>query len=60
MDCGNNYDAVLSGMHHLDVTAGQNLARFCQPIGQMQGFDPGNPAVEPMLYVELRRKRHAG
>jgi septal ring factor EnvC (AmiA/AmiB activator) len=54
MDCGNNYDAVLSGMHHLDVTAGQNLARG-QPIGQMQGFDPGNPAAEPLLYVELRR-----
>jgi septal ring factor EnvC (AmiA/AmiB activator) len=54
LDCGNNYDAVLSGMHHLDVTAGQKLARG-QPIGQMQGFDPSNPAAEPMLYVELRR-----
>jgi septal ring factor EnvC (AmiA/AmiB activator) len=54
LDCGNNYDAVLSGMHHLDVTAGQQLARG-QPIGEMQGYDAGNPAAEPTLYVELRR-----
>jgi septal ring factor EnvC (AmiA/AmiB activator) len=54
LDCGNNYDAVLSGMQHLDVTAGQSLARG-QPIGQMQGYDASNPAAEPMLYVELRR-----
>jgi septal ring factor EnvC (AmiA/AmiB activator) len=26
LDCGNSYDAVLSGMDHLDVTAGQQLA----------------------------------
>jgi murein hydrolase activator len=54
MDCGSNYDAVLSGMQHLDVTAGQRLARG-QPIGQMQGYDASNPEAEPMLYVELRR-----
>ncbi len=54
LDCGKNYDAVLSGMDHLDVTAGQQLARG-QPIGEMQGFNAGNPAAEPMLYVELRR-----
>ncbi len=54
LDCGNHYDAVLSGMQHLDVTAGQSLARG-QPIGQMQGYDASNPAAEPMLYVELRR-----
>lgn len=54
LDCGGNTDAVLSGMHHLDVTAGQKLARG-QPIGQMQGFDADNPAAQPMLYVELRR-----
>jgi septal ring factor EnvC (AmiA/AmiB activator) len=54
LDCGNNYDAVLSGMRHLDVTAGQRVARG-QPIGQMQGYDASSPAAEPMLYVELRR-----
>jgi septal ring factor EnvC (AmiA/AmiB activator) len=54
LDCGNNYDAVLSGMQHLDVTAGQRLARG-QPIGQMQGYDASDPAAEPTLYVELRR-----
>jgi septal ring factor EnvC (AmiA/AmiB activator) len=54
LGCGGNYDAVLSGMQHLDVTAGQMLARG-QPIGQMQGYDASNPAAEPMLYVELRR-----
>ncbi len=54
LDCGNNYDAVLSGMQHLDVAAGQRLARG-QPIGQMQGYDASDPEAEPMLYVELRR-----
>ena len=54
LDCGSNTDAVLSGMQHLDVTAGQKLARG-QPIGQMQGYDASNPEAEPMLYVELRR-----
>jgi septal ring factor EnvC (AmiA/AmiB activator) len=53
MDCGNNYDFVLSGMRHLDVTAGQDIARG-QPVGEMAGFDPKNPAQQPLLYVELR------
>jgi septal ring factor EnvC (AmiA/AmiB activator) len=54
MDCGKNYDAVLSGMRHLDVTAGQNLARG-QPLGEMRGYDADHPAQQPMLYVELRK-----
>jgi len=54
LDCGRNYDFVLSGMQHLDVTAGQQIARG-QPVGQMTGYDAGAPTRQPMLYVELRQ-----
>ena len=54
LDCGGNYDFVLSGMQHLDVTAGQPVSRG-QPVGQMAGYDPAAPTRQPSLYVELRR-----
>jgi septal ring factor EnvC (AmiA/AmiB activator) len=55
IDCGQNYLFVLSGMNKLDVTAGARVARG-QPVGQMLGYDPKNPAMQPQLYVELRQK----
>jgi septal ring factor EnvC (AmiA/AmiB activator) len=54
LDCGRNYDFVLSGMQHLDVTAGQQIARG-QPVGEMSGYDAGTPTRQPMLYMELRQ-----
>ena len=54
LDCGRNYDFVLSGMQHLDVTAGQQIARG-QPVGQMTGYDAQAPTRQPTLYVELRQ-----
>ncbi len=54
IDCGQNYLFVLSGMSKLDVAAGQRVARG-QPVGQMLGYDPKNPARQPQLYVELRQ-----
>jgi septal ring factor EnvC (AmiA/AmiB activator) len=54
LDCGRNFDFVLSGMAHLDVTAGQQVARG-QPVGQMSGYDAAAPTRQPMLYVELRQ-----
>jgi septal ring factor EnvC (AmiA/AmiB activator) len=54
LDCGGNYDFVLSGMQHLDVTAGQQLARG-QPVGEMTGYNASIPTRQPMLYVELRQ-----
>lgn len=54
LDCGRNYDFVLSGMQHLDVTAGQQIARG-QPVGEMAGYDAGTPTRQPMLYMELRQ-----
>jgi septal ring factor EnvC (AmiA/AmiB activator) len=54
LDCGNNYDFVLSGMQHLDVTVGQQIARG-QPVGQMRGFDAMAPTRQPSLYLELRQ-----
>jgi murein DD-endopeptidase MepM/ murein hydrolase activator NlpD len=54
LDCGGNYDFVLSGMQRLDVAAGQKMARG-QPVGEMPAFDSRNPAAEPDLYVELRK-----
>lgn len=53
LDCGHDYDFVLSGMQHLDVTAGQQVARG-QPVGQMKGYDASTPGRQPELYVELR------
>jgi septal ring factor EnvC (AmiA/AmiB activator) len=53
MDCGNGYYFVLSGMQHLDVSAGQQLSHG-QPVGEMLGYDAKNPAHQPVLYVELR------
>ncbi len=53
MDCGAGYYVVLSGMQHLDVAAGEQLAQR-QPVGEMLGFDPRAPARQPVLYVELR------
>lgn len=54
LDCGGNYDFVLSGMQHLDVTAGQQLTRG-QPVGEMTGYNASDPTRQPMLYVELRQ-----
>jgi septal ring factor EnvC (AmiA/AmiB activator) len=54
LDCGKNYDFVLSGMAQLDVTVGQQIARG-QPVGQMTGYDANAPTRQPMLYVELRQ-----
>jgi len=54
LDCGRNYDFVLSGMARLDVTVGQQIARG-QPVGQMTGYDATAPTRQPMLYVELRQ-----
>ncbi len=54
LDCGKNYDFVLSGMQHLDVTAGQHLARG-QPVGEMASYDASTPTRQPLLYVELRQ-----
>lgn len=53
MDCGAGYYVVLSGLQHLDVAAGEQLAQR-QPVGQMLGYDPTAPARQPVLYVELR------
>jgi septal ring factor EnvC (AmiA/AmiB activator) len=54
IDCGQKNLFVLSGMSKLDVTAGQRVARG-QPVGQMLGYDPKNPARQPLLYEELRQ-----
>jgi len=54
LDCGGGYDFVLSGMAHLDVAAGEPVTTG-QPVGEMQTYDPRNPASQPLLYVELRR-----
>ncbi len=54
LDCGGGVDFVLSGMASLDVAAGQRVAHG-QPVGEMQGFDAGQPTRQPLLYVELRR-----
>jgi len=54
LDCGKNYDFVLSGMQRLDVTVGQQVARG-QPLGQMRGFDALAPTRQPSLYLELRQ-----
>ncbi len=54
IDCGRNYDFVLSGMHRLDVSAGQEVGRG-QPVGEMAAYDARNPAKQPLLYVELRQ-----
>jgi septal ring factor EnvC (AmiA/AmiB activator) len=51
LGCGADTDFVLSGMHRLDVSSGQHVARG-QPVGEMLGFDPKHPAAEPRLYVE--------
>jgi septal ring factor EnvC (AmiA/AmiB activator) len=52
--CSADYDFVLSGMSHLNVGAGQRLARG-QPVGQMLGYDAKDPSRQPALYVELRQ-----
>jgi septal ring factor EnvC (AmiA/AmiB activator) len=53
-DCGAGTGVVLAGMDHLDVSTGQHLAHG-QPVGTMLGYDPANPAHQPVLYVELRQ-----
>lgn len=52
--CGDGLAAVLAGMNNLDVSQGQRIAHG-QPLGNMQGFNPTNPAQQPHLYVELRQ-----
>jgi septal ring factor EnvC (AmiA/AmiB activator) len=52
LGCGAGTDFTLSGMHRLDVVAGEKVARG-QPLGQMAGLDPLAPANKPRLYVEF-------
>lgn len=54
VDCGGGNSVVLAGMHHLDVAAGERLARG-QPVGAMLDYDAADPTRQPVLYVELRR-----
>jgi len=54
LDCGGGYDFVLSGMHRLDVSPGQRVARG-QPLGQMGGYGGAKTGQPGDLYVELRR-----
>jgi septal ring factor EnvC (AmiA/AmiB activator) len=53
-DCGGGTSVVLAGMNNLDVATGQRLAHG-QPVGAMLGYNPANPARQPVLYVELRQ-----
>ena len=53
VDCGARNYVVLSGLQHLDVDAGENLARR-QPVGTMAGYNPADPGRQPVLYVEFR------
>ncbi len=52
LGCGAGTDFTLSGMHRLDVVAGQKVARG-QPLGQMAGLDPMASGQKPRLYVEF-------
>lgn len=54
VDCGGGYHAVVAGFDHLDAKVGQTV-QAGEPMGVMPGWEPGETARRPSLYVELRR-----
>jgi murein hydrolase activator len=54
VNCGGGYHAVLAGFERLDAKVGQPVASG-EPVGVMPGWQPGQTANRPTLYVELRR-----
>jgi septal ring factor EnvC (AmiA/AmiB activator) len=55
VNCGGGYHAVLAGFERLDAKVGQPVASG-EPVGVMPGWQPGQQASRPTLYVELRRE----
>ncbi|HEX4173412.1 MAG TPA: peptidoglycan DD-metalloendopeptidase family protein [Acetobacteraceae bacterium] len=53
VNCGGGYHAVLAGFERLDARVGQSVATG-EPVGVMPGWQPGQTASRPTLYVELR------